>query len=67
MNDVACRILWVQEANTLIAGGVNIITNQDSTTKLDRGRLLSKTGNWKTFCDEKDDYRLPHFIKHLLP
>jgi iterative type I PKS product template protein len=54
--EVACRVLWMQEADTMIAGGTNIITNPDFTAGLDRGRFLSRTGNCKTFDDSADGY-----------
>ncbi|KAF1952277.1 ketoacyl-synt-domain-containing protein [Byssothecium circinans] len=54
--DVACGVLWRQEADTMIAGGANIITNPDFTAGLDRGHFLSRTGNCKTFDDGADGY-----------
>lgn len=64
--DVACRVLSMQETDTMIAGGVDINTNLDFTAGLNRGHVLSMTGNCKTFGDDEDGYWLPHFIKHLL-
>lgn len=52
----ACNILWRGEADTMITGGTNILTNPDFTAGLDRGRFLSRTGNCKTFDDEADGY-----------
>ncbi|KAH3999788.1 hypothetical protein HBI38_092630 [Parastagonospora nodorum] len=54
--DVACRVLRMEEADTMIAGGVNIITNPDFTAGLDRGHFLSRTGGCKSFDDEADGY-----------
>ena len=54
--DVACRALWMEEADTMIAGGTNVITNPDFTAGLDRGHFLSRTGNCKTFDDSADGY-----------
>lgn len=53
---IACNMLWRNEADTMIAGGTNIITNPDFTAGLDRGRFLSRTGNCKTFDDMADGY-----------
>ncbi|OCL05426.1 ketoacyl-synt-domain-containing protein [Glonium stellatum] len=53
---IACNVLWRGEADTMIAGGTNILTNPDFTAGLDRGRFLSRTGNCKTFDDEADGY-----------
>ena len=53
---VACNVLWRNEADTMIAGGTNILTNPDFTTGLDRGHFLSRTGNCKTFDDKADGY-----------
>ncbi|PSR83014.1 hypothetical protein BD289DRAFT_293041 [Coniella lustricola] len=52
----ACNILWRGEADTMITGGTNILTNPDFTAGLDRGRFLSRTGGCKTFDDEADGY-----------
>ncbi|KAK8130910.1 hypothetical protein PG984_007348 [Apiospora sp. TS-2023a] len=52
----ACNILWRGEADAMITGGTNIITNPDFTAGLDRGRFLSRTGNCKTFDDSADGY-----------
>jgi iterative type I PKS product template protein len=53
---IACNALWMNEADTMIAGGTNIITNPDFTAGLDRGHFLSRTGNCKTFDDSADGY-----------
>lgn len=52
----ACNILWQGEADTMLAGGANILTNPDFTAGLDRGRFLSRTGGCKTFDDSADGY-----------
>lgn len=53
---IACNSLWKGEADTMIAGGTNIITNPDFTAGLDRGFFLSRTGNCKTFDETADGY-----------
>ncbi|KAF2787644.1 polyketide synthase [Melanomma pulvis-pyrius CBS 109.77] len=53
---IACNVLWRGEADTMIVGGTNILTNPDFTAGLDRGRFLSRTGNCKTFDDDADGY-----------
>ncbi|PCG99795.1 Acyl transferase/acyl hydrolase/lysophospholipase [Penicillium occitanis (nom. inval.)] len=53
---VACSSLWRGEADTIVAGGTNIITNPDFTAGLDRGFFLSRTGNCKTFDETADGY-----------
>ncbi|RDA83431.1 hypothetical protein CP532_4414 [Ophiocordyceps camponoti-leonardi (nom. inval.)] len=52
----ACNLLWQGEADTIIAGGTNVLTNPDFTAGLDRGHFLSRTGNCRTFDDEADGY-----------
>ncbi|PHH83219.1 hypothetical protein CDD82_2991 [Ophiocordyceps australis] len=52
----ACNILWRGEADAMITGGTNILTNPDFTAGLDRGHFLSRTGNCKTFDDDADGY-----------
>lgn len=54
--DIACKVLRMREADTMIAGGTNIITNPDFTAGLDKGFFLSRTGNCKTFDDNADGY-----------
>ncbi|RDA96259.1 hypothetical protein CP533_1781 [Ophiocordyceps camponoti-saundersi (nom. inval.)] len=51
-----CNLLWQGEADTIIAGGTNVLTNPDFTAGLDRGHFLSRTGNCRTFDDEADGY-----------
>lgn len=53
---IACNALWRGEADTMIAGGTNVLTNPDFTAGLDRGHFLSRTGNCKTFDDQADGY-----------
>ncbi|KAH8754195.1 polyketide synthase module [Diaporthe sp. PMI_573] len=52
----ACNILWRGEADTMLAGGTNVLTNPDFTAGLDRGHFLSRTGGCKTFDDGADGY-----------
>lgn len=54
--NVACNMLWLGDADVVIAGGANILTNPDFTSGLDRGHFLSRTGNCKTFDDTADGY-----------
>ncbi|RCI13992.1 hypothetical protein L249_8046 [Ophiocordyceps polyrhachis-furcata BCC 54312] len=64
----ACNLLWQGEADTVIAGGTNLLTNPDFTAGLDRGRFLSRTGNCRTFDDEADGYcRVVALILKRLP
>lgn len=53
---VACSALWQGEADSMIAGGTNVLTNPDFTSGLDRGHFLSHTGNCKTFDESADGY-----------
>ena len=52
----ACNYIWNNDCDTAIAGGVNILTNPDNHTGLDRGHFLSRTGNCNTFDDGADGY-----------
>ncbi|KAG8411789.1 polyketide synthase [Metarhizium acridum] len=53
---LACNSIWLNECDTAIAGGTNVMTNPDSFVGLDRGYFLSRTGNCHTFDDEADGY-----------
>lgn len=53
---IACNSLWQGDADTMIAGGTNILTNPDYTAGLDRGHFLSRTGNCKSFDQTADGY-----------
>lgn len=53
---IACNMLWQNDADTVIAGGTNVLTNPDFTSGLDKGHFLSRTGNCKTFDDDADGY-----------
>jgi len=46
----------MNEVDTMISGGTNVITNLDFTAGLDRGHFLSRTGNCKTFDNDVDGY-----------
>lgn len=53
---MACNCIRNNDCDTAIAGGVNILTNPDNHTGLDRGHFLSRTGNCNTFDDGADGY-----------
>ena len=53
---LTCNSLWRRDIDTAIASGTNVLTNPDFTAGLDRGRFLSRTGNYKTFDDSADGY-----------
>ncbi|KAI1428587.1 ketoacyl-synt-domain-containing protein [Xylaria sp. FL1777] len=53
---VACNLIWQGDADTVIAGGTNILTNPDYMAGLDRGHFLSRTGNCKSFDQTADGY-----------
>lgn len=53
---IACNSIWQGDADTMIAGGTNILTNPDYTAGLDRGHFLSRTGNCKSFDETADGY-----------
>lgn len=52
----ACTTLWAGDADTIIAGGLNILTNSDAFAGLGRGHFLSATGNCKTWDSGADGY-----------
>ncbi|RAL16641.1 ketoacyl-synt-domain-containing protein [Aspergillus homomorphus CBS 101889] len=53
---IACNMLRTREADTMLVGGTNVLTNPDFTSGLDRGHFLSRTGNCKTFDETADGY-----------
>ncbi|KAK4248222.1 hypothetical protein C7999DRAFT_31275 [Corynascus novoguineensis] len=54
---VACTALWNGEADTMVAGGMNVLTNSDAFAGLSNGHFLSKTPNaCKTWDSEADGY-----------
>ncbi|KAJ5177089.1 Type I Iterative PKS [Penicillium canariense] len=54
--NAACSALWAGEADTVIAGGLNVITNPDNFAMLCRGHFLSKTGQCKVWDKDADGY-----------
>lgn len=54
--NAACSALWAGEADTVIAGGLNVITNPDNFAMLCKGHFLSKTGQCKVWDKDADGY-----------
>lgn len=54
--NAACSALWAGEADTVLAGGLNVITNPDIYCMLSKGHFLSKTGQCKVWDKEADGY-----------
>ncbi|KAJ5103029.1 conidial yellow pigment biosynthesis polyketide synthase, partial [Penicillium argentinense] len=52
----ACNALWLQDCDTAIAGGLNVMTNPDIFSGLSKGQFLSKTGACQTFDNDADGY-----------
>ncbi|KAK5989785.1 Non-reducing polyketide synthase pkgA [Cladobotryum mycophilum] len=52
----ACAALWAGEADTVVAGGLNVITSPDIYCMLSKGHFLSKTGQCKVWDSEADGY-----------
>ncbi|KAJ6096673.1 polyketide synthase [Penicillium sp. IBT 16267x] len=53
---IACTSLLHGDADMVVAGGVNILTNSDSFAGLSRGYFLSPTGGCKVFDCDADGY-----------
>ncbi|KAJ6010630.1 polyketide synthase [Penicillium sp. IBT 35674x] len=53
---IACTSLLHGDADMVVAGGVNILTNSDSFAGLSRGYFLSLTGGCKVFDCNADGY-----------
>lgn len=53
---IACTSLLHGDADTAIAGGLNVLTNSDPYAGLSRGHFLSKTGGCKTWDCNADGY-----------
>lgn len=51
-----CEALWTGEVDTVIAGGVNIITDPDNYAGLCNAFFLSKTGQCKVWDEGADGY-----------
>jgi len=54
--NAACSALWAGEADTVIAGGLSVITNPDNYCMLSKGHFLSKTGQCKVWDKNADGY-----------
>ncbi|KAI1810485.1 ketoacyl-synt-domain-containing protein [Poronia punctata] len=53
----ACTSLWAGDCDTVIAGGMNVLTNSDGFAGLSQGYFLTKTPNaCKTWDAEADGY-----------
>ncbi|EEQ30779.1 conidial yellow pigment biosynthesis polyketide synthase [Microsporum canis CBS 113480] len=52
----ACSALWAGEADTVIAGGLNVITDPDNYCGLGNAHFLSKTGQCKVWDKDADGY-----------
>ncbi|KAL4887524.1 hypothetical protein BJY04DRAFT_225501 [Aspergillus karnatakaensis] len=53
----ACTSLWNGETDTVVAGGMNVLTNSDGFAGLSNGHFLSKTpGACKTWDIDADGY-----------
>ncbi|KAK4990348.1 hypothetical protein LTR66_006820 [Elasticomyces elasticus] len=53
----ACTALWAGDVDTVVAGGVNVLTNPDAFAGLCNGHFLSKTPNaCKTWDCDADGY-----------
>ncbi len=52
----ACSALWAGEADTVVAGGLNIITDPDNYCGLSLAHFLSKTGQCKVWDKTADGY-----------
>lgn len=53
---IACTTLWSGDADMVIAGGVNVLTNSDGFAGLCNGHFLTQTGNCKTWDAGADGY-----------
>ena len=56
-SQTACTSLWNGDTDTVVAGGMNVLTNSDAFAGLSHGHFLSKTPNaCKTWDCEADGY-----------
>ncbi|KAJ5952332.1 uncharacterized protein N7479_010745 [Penicillium vulpinum] len=54
---VACNSLWNGDTDTVVAGGMNVLTNSDAFAGLGSGHFLTKTPNaCKTWDTDADGY-----------
>ncbi|CAG7948614.1 unnamed protein product [Penicillium nalgiovense] len=51
-----CTALWAGEADTIVAGGLNVITDPDNYAGLCNAHFLSKTGQCKVWDENADGY-----------
>ncbi|KAJ5834965.1 hypothetical protein N7447_000991 [Penicillium robsamsonii] len=51
-----CSALWAGEADTIVAGGLNVITDPDNYAGLCNAHFLSKTGQCKVWDENADGY-----------
>ncbi|OJI79831.1 hypothetical protein ASPTUDRAFT_59858 [Aspergillus tubingensis CBS 134.48] len=51
-----CAALWAGEADSVIAGGLNVITDPDNYAGLCNAHFLSKTGQCKVWDKDADGY-----------
>ncbi|KAK7754177.1 Type I Iterative PKS [Diatrype stigma] len=54
--NAACAALWAGEADTVLAGGLNVITDPDNFAQLGKGHFLSRTGQCKVWDESADGY-----------
>ena len=54
--NAACSALWSGEADTVLAGGLNVITDPDNYCGLGNAHFLSKTGQCKVWDKDADGY-----------
>lgn len=54
--NAACSALWAGDADTVIAGGLNVITDPDNFCQLGKGHFLSNTGQCKVWDESADGY-----------
>jgi asperthecin polyketide synthase len=54
--NAACSALWAGEADTVLAGGLNVITDPDNFCQLGNGHFLSTTGQCKVWDEAADGY-----------
>ena len=54
--NAACSALWAGEVDTVLAGGLNVITDPDNYCGLGNAHFLSKTGQCKVWDKDADGY-----------
>ncbi|KAH7065575.1 hypothetical protein B0J12DRAFT_707015 [Macrophomina phaseolina] len=53
---LACTSIWSGDADMIVAGGLNVLTNSDAFAGLCNGHFLSTTGSCKTWDETADGY-----------